>query len=332
MPESLPERIRDILDEAQTDFSETTLRVYRAAWRDLLQWWTQSLGEEATDIQSVMSEHGQPLVPFGAIADYLDDRSDLAWSTLTSRRQAIRLVYEGIDALDPFEQPPVKKVWRRIRRQKREEGSSPDPEPKHRPAEVIEQGLDLLCSHIGSLREDRDEEEMSPFELMRKDLTYLPHKTVRTDSLDPDQKSLIPEPTYDLQVLRNRALLLLVAASDATRAQLTNISFSDMHLDEESESEPIRVVLRGSEGRPESVLRLSVAPELRFCPARALASWIVAAEIEGGPVFRSFTPHGKPKDEGIRPQSINHVIRRRAEIVDSLASQEWSTRRLRIGQ
>jgi len=331
MPQSLPAPIRDILDAAHTDFSETTLRVYRAAWRDLLQWWARSLDEDIAEIESVMRKHGQPLVPFEAIAGYLEERSDLAWSTLTSRRQAIRLVYEEIDALDPFEQPPVKKVWRRIQRQKREEGSSPDPEPKHRPAEVIEQGLDLLSTHIGSLREGRDVEEMSPFELMRKDLTYLSHKTVRTDSLDPDQKSLIPEPTYDLQVLRNRALLLLVAASDATRAQLTGISFSDVHLDEESESEPIRIVLRGSEGRPESVLRLSVAPELRFCPARALASWIVAAEIKGGPVFRSFTPHGKPKDEGIRPQSINHIIRRRAKMVDALAASEWSTRRLRSG-
>jgi hypothetical protein len=331
MADPLPKRIDSILDEAESDFSETTLRVYRAAWRDLLKWWLESLGEDDIGIESVLQKHGVPLLPFEAIAAYLKDRADLAWSTLTSRRQAIRLVYSRFDALDPFEQLPVENAWRRIRKRKRDEKPKSDSKPKHRPAEVIEKGLDLLHSHLENLREDRSEEEMSPYELMRKDFGYLPHKTVRTDSLDPDQQKLIPEPTYDLQVLRNRALLLLVAASGAARAQLAGISLEDTYFYEQEE-EPVRVVLRDDEGRPESVLRLSVAPELRFCPARALASWIVAAEIEGGPVFRSFTPHGKPKDTGIRPQSINHVIQRRAEMVDSLAPSEWSTRRVRIAQ
>lgn len=334
MPDRLPEHIDEVLQADHVDFSETTLQVYRAAWRDLLKWWASQEGTTFEMLRERVENASPPLPSPELISEYLEAQMDLAWSTLTNRRQAIRLVYRELSANDPFEKASVESVWGDIREKRKEEKSegpsSRRKDLKYGPAEVIEDGLQLLSGHLKQIRENPNEwdpESSSP-ELIGEDLKYLPRTVARPDSLTPDQKQLIPKPTYDMQVLRNRALLLLIGTTSATRRQITGINVSDLRA--EGREVPIWIVLHDQDGYPEETLDVREVPDLQFCTARALAAWVLGAELEGGPLFRSFTPHGRPSDSGIQPQTINHVIRRCAKSA-GLDPNQWSTRALRSG-
>ncbi|WP_263811033.1 hypothetical protein [Salinibacter pepae] len=335
MPSQLPDRIESALESGESQYSTTTLQSYRAAWRDFLTWWAGTRNADAWELR--LEEEGLPLPPFEAIAGYLQDRKDMAWSTLTGRRQAIRLVHLHYDMRDPFEQSEVRKTWAEVRKQKQEEESASRPiGSDHGAAEVIENGLELLKNHFEGRR---GREDMSEEELFRRDMQYLPQEVSSAEDLSPAQQDLIPEPGFDRKTMRNRPLLLLIATTSATRTDVVGIRVEDVHLRSEdvflqSESSktkeaPLQIGLRDDEGNLESVLHLRREPELRYCPAQAVASWIVRGDLAEGPLFRSLTPQGKLKDSGIQPQAINHAIRRRAEDVEGLDSDEWTTRRLR---
>lgn len=335
MPGRLPDHIESAFEDTESDYSSSTLQSYHAAWRDLLKWWS---GSRDPDVWTTrLEKESARLVPFQAIASYLRDRKELAWSTLTVRRQAISLVYDHHDILSPFEEPEVQKTWAEVRKQKREEESLSDANRDgYPPVEVIENGLDLLEGHFASRREKEDTGEKESF---RRSMQYLPQEVSRAEDLSPAQQDLIPEPAFDQKTMRNRALLLLIATTSATRTDIVGIRVGDIHLrgegtflrseaDKEGDT-PLRVGLRDDEGNLESVLHLRREPQLRYCPARAVASWIVRGDLAEGALFRSLTPQGKLKDSGIQPQAINHAIRRRAEEVEGLDSDEWTTRRLR---
>lgn len=318
MSSPLPEPVTDVLEVGYTDYSDSTLRVYRAAWRDFL----KHVGAETdTDWKEV-----ELPPPPRAVAAYLDNRSDLAWSTLTSRRQAIRLVYEKLGGEDPFEHPEVQEVWAKIRENAQKEPDRAQKhsleEREHSFAEIIEEGPLLLREHLGG----------GPSETEEENLRYLPEKVPRLKDLSPDQRQLIPEPTYDLQVLRNRALLLLVGMADSTRSALVGIDLEDVYPpgkkgDEKAEV-ATRILLYNRIGEPGRVLRLESASKIKYCPHRAVAAWILAADLKEGPLFRSFTPQGEVSENRIRPQTINHVIKRCAETA-GLKAENWSTKKLK---
>ena len=127
-------------------------------------------------------------------------------------------------------------------------------------------------------------------------------------------------------MLRNRALLLLVGTADSTRAELVGIDLKDIYPPEE-EGGATRVLLYNRMGEPGRVLRLENASKLKYCPHRAVAAWILAADLTEGPLFRSFTPHGEVSENRIRPQTINHVIKRCAE--QAGLEGDWSTTSLK---
>ncbi|MCS4103170.1 hypothetical protein [Salinibacter ruber] len=337
MPSQLPDRIESALESGESQYSTTTLQSYRAAWRDFLTWWAGARNADAWELR--LEEEGLPLPPFEAIAGYLQDRKDMAWSTLTGRRQAIRLVHLHYDMLDPFEQKIVRRAWVEVREQKkREEQASAEigNGSGTGPAAVVENGLELLREQFS---ERRGKEDMSERERLQRDMRYLPMEVSNAEDLDPGQQKLIPEPQYDPKTMRNRALLLLVATTTATLADLVGIRVEDIHLRDKdvflqqeakkARNAPLQIGLRDDEDNLESTLHLRQEPQLRYCPARAVASWIVRGDLAEGALFRSLTPQGKLKDSGIQPQAINHAIRRRAEDVEGLDSDEWTTRRLR---
>jgi len=333
MPHPLPAPIAEVLTEGYTDYSETTLRVYRTSWRDLLGWLETERGrpearrgpagdkrDRGAEKPGRSAGNRRPLLPEPEpIAEYLREHDHLAWSTLTSRRQAFRLVYRELVGEDPFDHPAVEEAWRAVRHKKQAE---PDTAPKrrldereHGLAAIIEEGPALLSSHLGrTLSEER-----------QRDLRYLPDETTRTEDLPPEVRDLIPAPTYDLQVLRNRALLLLVATARLTRPAIVGVDLEDVVPPEEGG--PTRIVVYDRGGDPAFVLRLETAPAVADCPHRAVAAWILAADLTEGPLFRSFTPHGEVSEDRIRPQTINYVIKRCAEDA-GLDPEGWSTRRL----
>lgn len=314
---SLPPAIAGLL-EGGTKFQESTLQGYRSAWRDLLKWLRAHEPHEATRCENSPSDE-PPLPPPTLIADYLRDRIGLASSTLATRRQAIRFVYKELDEGDPFDHPDVEEVWERIVDEKRQE---PAPREKrlgkrdHSPADVIENGPSLLRDHLPS-------ETLQD----REDLKYLPEETARSDELSAAVQTLIPEPTFDLSVLRDRAILLLIAMTDSPRKSLVGIDLEDIRPPVKNGA-PTRIFVHDANGEPVRVLRLETQPEIRYCPNRAVAAWILAAGLESGPLFRPFNPRGGIRGGRITPQTLNLVAKRWAEEA-GFDPSDWSTTKLR---
>lgn len=333
MPRSLPPLLHCLLSAEETRFQESTLQGYRAVWRDLLGWldpfYREQLAEigprrtekdldlEALDPEELYQKEDIRLPTPGDIAGYLTENADLAWSTLTTRRQAIRLVYDRLGGEDPFEHSEVADVWRRIREEKRREPSRPErrrlQERELGPTGIIEEGPDFLPDHLG--------------ERATRDLKYLQETKVLSEELTTEARKIIPDPAFDLSVLRDRALLLLVGTTEEPREALVEIDLEDIYPPEGKER-PTGIVMYGPSGEPTGLLRLETGPTLKYCPNRAVAAWILAAELTEGPLFRSFTPHGALRDNRIRPQTINRAVKRRAEEA-GFDPAEWSTRRLR---
>lgn len=328
---SLPPRIAGLL-EGGTRFKETTLQGYRSAWRDLLKWIRAHEPHEAT--HSERSPCDEPLLPPPTlIADYLRDRMDLAWSTLATRRQAIRFVYQELGEEDPFLHSKVDEVWEQIVDEKRQE-----PAPRenrlssrdHSPADVIENGPSLLRDHLPSETQDRDDQnqdDQNREDQNRDELKYLPEETACSDDLSGAVQTLIPEPAFDLSVLRDRAILLLIATTDQPRKSLVGIDLEDIR-PPGKEGTPTRILVYDSGGDPVRILRLETQPEIRYCPNRAVAAWILAAGLKSGPLFRPFNPRGGIRGGRIRPQTLNLVTKRWAEEA-GFAPSDWSMSKLR---
>lgn len=313
---SFPPRVAQVLTEGETDYEETTLRGYRSSWRDLMEW--------AEDHPQMTIDHREEaLPPPASIASFLEDRTDLAWSTLKTRRQAIRLVYHELEEIDPFELPEVEKVWSRIVAEKRNTPTQSEKrsltERDLTPANVIENGPNLLHAQL-------------PPEITEKkrrvELQYLPQETANPESLSAEVRELIPAPEFDLAVLRDRAVLLLGAMTDLPRKDLLGIDMGDLYPPEHPDDSTKLVI--HSDGDPIFALELETGSELRYCPNRALAAWILAADLTGGPLFRPFTPHGGVRDGRIQPQTLNLIIKRRAKAA-GLNPDNWSTTKLRKG-
>lgn len=133
--------------------------------------------------------------------------------------------------------------------------------------------------------------------------------------------------TCDLQVLRNRALLLLVGTADLTRTEITEIDPEDVYPPEE-EGGTTRIIVYNQTGDLRCVLLVETASDLQYCPHRAVAAWILAADLTSGPLFRSLTPHGELTENRLRPQTIHHIIKRQAREA-GLDPDDWSMTRLR---
>ena len=314
---ALPPPIANVLG-GDTKFEESTLQGYRSAWRDLLRW-----ARENEPGESSLGEEELP--PPALIAEYLRARMDLSWSTLTTRRQAIRFVYGGLGEEDPFGYPDVEEVWDQIVEEKRGESARREKRrlggQGHSPADIIERGPDLLGGHLRS-------EAIAEEDLVGEDnLKYLPEESVRSEELSAEVKTLVPEPAFDLTVLRDRAILLLVATTDRPRKSLVGIDLEDIRPPTE-EGGPTRIVMYNAAGDPDCALRLETGPEVRYCPNRAVAAWIMAAGLERGPLFRPFNPRGGIRGGRIRPQTLNLVVKRWAEEA-GLDPGDWSTSTLR---
>lgn len=314
---SLPPQIADLL-EGGTRFKETTLQGYRSAWRDLLSWIRDNHEGRGFPDESNCEEEG-PLPSPPLVADFLRDRMDLAWSTLTTRRQAIRYVYKECGEQDPFDHPDVEEVWNRIVGEKRRESEQRGKRLGRRkisPTDIIENGPNLLSAHLPSGMAQN-----------QGDIQYIPEEAAESEGLTPAVRTLIPEHTFDLSVLRDRAILLLIATTTQPRKSLVGIDLEDIQPQAE-EGGPTRIVMYDPDGDPTCVVRLESSSEVRYCPNRAVAAWILAADLESGPLFRPFNPRGGIRGGRIRPQTLNLVTKRWAEKA-GFDPGDWSVTKLR---
>jgi integrase len=311
-----PDGPETVLDEPGTELSPSTQRVYRGSWRDFVGW---------------CRDRDVPVLPADpdSVAEYLKERHHLALSTLRNRLSAISHYHEVSGLDNPTDSLVVSDLWHRISEQKRsEEGrrsGAESLEMSFPPGKILREGPSLLPEHFGRLAEEND--------LLRDKLEkargtwsdeFVETVYATPARLTGDQRELIPEVSYDLVALRDRALLLLMAAGGARRAEIVRLDVTDVV----PSGETILVGIRKKNGMPKRVIRAEPVEELRFCTARAVAAWILAGGLGEGPLFRSFDPHGNPKRTRISLSSVNYLLDQRAEDAE-LNPDEWTTSDLR---
>ena len=319
---------RDSLDRMfreHTDLAASTARNYRAGWENFVSWCDRN------DRESL------PARP-ESVADFLEDQSTLAMDTLKNRLSAIRHAHRLSGESDPTKAGDVREKRREISKQKREESweRSPAVKTDRRPSEIMEGGSSLLRDHLASafLSENADDSTgTNSDEKQKRDREkarntwmdpYVKSKETDLSALTEKQRALIPEPEYDLEVMRDRAVLLLMASLGAPRTWVRRADIRDLFVEDDN----VVLGIRKKNGMPETVLEIGPEEDLRFCPARALTAWTVGANITSGSLFRAFTSHGSLKQTRIATSSINRIVRSAAESA-GFDPDQWSPKRLK---
>ena len=112
-----------------------------------------------------------------------------------------------------------------------------------------------------------------------------------------------------LKDLRDRALLLIGFAGGLRRSELTAITFIDV----ERVREGIVLIIRRSKTDQDGVGRRIGIPFGRtiHCPVRALESWLTAARIDDGPVFRPVDRYRRVSASRLSGEAVSLIIRDR---------------------
>src|SRR5271166_6361605 len=108
---------------------------------------------------------------------------------------------------------------------------------------------------------------------------------------------------------RDRALLALGFAGAFRRSELCALEVSDLT----EAPDGLRVLIRRSKGDQEGQGQEVAIPRgYRLRPVEAVQTWLAAAEISSGPVFRAVALGGRVSDEVLRPDGAARIIKRYA--------------------
>jgi integrase len=143
-----------------------------------------------------------------------------------------------------------------------------------------------------------------------------------------DLKAMVTPLGADLRGLRDRALLLVGFAGAFRRSELVAINCTDL----EWVAEGLIVTLPRSKTDQEGKGRLVAIPRGSpdLCPLEALGAWLRSAGIEEGTLFRAIDCHGSVYGDGLSPDSVARIIKKRAAAV-GLDPARFSGHSLRAG-
>jgi site-specific recombinase XerD len=111
---------------------------------------------------------------------------------------------------------------------------------------------------------------------------------------------------------RDRALLAFGFAGAFRRSELCALEIDDLT----ETPDGLRVLIRRSKGDQEGVGQEVVIPRgYRLRPVEAVQTWLAAAEISSGPVFRAVTKGGRVSDEAVADDSAARIVKRYARRV-----------------
>lgn len=129
--------------------------------------------------------------------------------------------------------------------------------------------------------------------------------------LEADMRAIVGEIRDDLRGLRDKALLLLGYATACRRSELVSLEVEDVA----HSTVGMVVTIRSSKTDPFAKGR-KIAVARRpddLCAVAALQSWLRAASIEAGHVFRSIDCHGNVSATGLSAQTVALVVKTHAE-------------------
>ena len=127
--------------------------------------------------------------------------------------------------------------------------------------------------------------------------------------------------------IRDRAILLLGFAGAFRRSELVALDVADI----EPSDTGLRVTIRRSKADQEGEgAMIGIALGVTDCPARALMTWLSAAGIVEGPVFRSINKAGKVSLVRLCDRSVANIVKAYADRV-GLDTKMFSGHSLRSG-
>lgn len=143
-----------------------------------------------------------------------------------------------------------------------------------------------------------------------------------------DLRAMVAPLGTDLRDLRDRALLLLGFAGAFRRSELVAINCTDL----EWAPDGLIVTLPRSKSDQDGRGRLVAIPRgsAELCPVAALGNWLRSAGIEAGTLFRAIDCHGNVYGNGLSPDSVARIIKKRAAAV-GLDPARFSGHSLRAG-
>lgn len=132
-----------------------------------------------------------------------------------------------------------------------------------------------------------------------------------------------------LQGDRDRALLLLGFAGGVRRHELVALDVEDL---EEVEEGLVIHLRRSKTDQTGSGLKKGIpyGKVRKTCPVRAVVSWLQAAGIYEGPVFRAMTKHDQTRRKRLSPQSVALVVKHALRLIGK-RSRDYSGHSLRSG-
>jgi len=153
-----------------------------------------------------------------------------------------------------------------------------------------------------------------------------------TDDIRLMVESLPRSPETDrltLAAKRDRALLLVGFAGALRRSELVGLNVSDIGFN----ADGLRLVVRQSKSDQEGrghVKGLRYGSKPTTCPVRSLRSWLNAAGIDTGPIFRGVDRHGNVAESALTGRSVALIVKRAADRA-GLDADAYSGHSLRAG-
>ncbi len=198
----------------------------------------------------------------------------------------------------------------------------------HKPSTVQRRLAAINAAHrlAGAISPTGDEEVRLVMQGIRRSKGVAPAQ-VRPITLD-DLCRMVEALADDLPGRRDRALLLIGWAGAFRRSELVALTLEDV----EETAEGLIVVVRRSKTDQEGAGRKVGIPfgSTTLCPVTALRSWLDAAEITTGPVFRKVDRHGHFGTRALGAPSVAEVVKRAAALAN-LAPEQFSGHSLRAG-
>jgi site-specific recombinase XerD len=122
-------------------------------------------------------------------------------------------------------------------------------------------------------------------------------------------RAMLEEMPQDLRGLRDRALLLVGFAGALRRSELVALDVEDIEEGAEGIFLRIRRSKTDQEGRGDFV---SIPNGYKLRPVAALRTWLEAADITEGPIFRSIKKGGELTCERLTDRSVAYIMKKRS--------------------
>lgn len=122
-------------------------------------------------------------------------------------------------------------------------------------------------------------------------------------------KLLLEELPDKLIGVRDRALLLLGFAGAFRRSELVYLDAEDLSVSNDGLIVRIRKSKTDQDGQGTHI-GIPYGTHAESCPVRAYLSWIEAANLESGPIFRPINRHGQIANRRLSDKAVSIIIKR----------------------